>query len=490
MAERRFWCEGFTALQKITPIILAGGIGTRLWPMSRESYPKQFLKFDDSLSLFQKTVKRFQRPEFQRPIVVTNEEYRFHVVEQMGEIGSLPELILLEPMARNTAGAVLAATLAQVGKDPSALCLVVPSDHQMPDTDLFAKTVIKGVPATNAGGIVTFGIRPNRPETGFGYLELNNAPDGTEAPILVRSFTEKPDASRAEAMVDGGTHLWNAGIFLFRSSDLIQACEDHAPQMLSLAKEALGSSELDLGFTRLSENVWREMPDISLDYAIMEHASNIYVVPYDGEWSDLGSWQGYWQEAHDKEIPEDGVVTVGNAHDFDCHDTLLMSETSKQTIVGIGLRDLVAVAMQDAVLIADRNRTGEIGAIVRTLTDRDVSQATTRPRDFRPWGWFEQLVSGPGFQVKLITVHSRGVLSLQSHTKRAEHWVVVEGCATVTIGSSTFELSCNQSTYIPTGELHRLENATPHDLKIIEVQTGAYLGEDDIVRYEDAYARG
>ncbi len=476
-------------MQKIIPIILAGGIGKRLWPMSRESYPKQFLKFENTLSLFQKTVQRFQRPEFQRPIIVTNEDYRFHVVEQMGEIGTLPELILLEPMSRNTAGAVLAAALAQARKDPSSICVVAPSDHQMPDPESFARAVVNGMPAVEAGQIVTFGIKPNRPETGYGYLELAGPTDGSNAPIPVLSFTEKPNLATAKEMVDGGTHLWNAGVFMFRCSDIISSCDRYSPDICASVKMALAGSELDLGFTRLSESEWRKLPDISLDYAVMEHADNITAVPYDGAWSDLGSWQGYWQETRDNTRPKDGVVKVGNAHDFDCHNTLLMSETPKQAIVGLGLRDLVAVAMQDAVLIADRSRTGEIGAVVQALTTSNVSQATVRPRDFRPWGWFEQLVDGPGFQVKLITVHPRGVLSLQSHTHRAEHWVVVEGSATVTIRNSTFELSANQSTYIPTGELHRLENTAPHDLKIIEVQTGAYLGEDDIVRYEDAYAR-
>lgn len=477
-------------MQRITPIILAGGVGSRLWPMSRESFPKQFLKISDAPSLFQQTVQRFQSAGFTRPIIVTNEDYRFHVVEQMGEIGTLPELILLEPCSRNTAGAVLAAVHMLAGRDPAALCIVSPADHLITDRAGFIQAIGKGVPAAMSGQLVTFGVTPDRAETGYGYLELEKAPSPNSEPVPVLSFTEKPDLPTAARMMADGCHLWNAGIFLFRTEDMQAAFARHAPDITTRVKAALAKKEPDLGFTRLDKGAWEALPDISLDYAVMEHADNICAVPYDGHWSDLGSWHGYWREESGADPAQKGVVTLGNAHAIDCEGSLLMSEKPEQVIVGLGLRDLVAVAMKDAVLVADRHRSDQIGVVVRHLQSKGASQAAIRSQDFRPWGWFEELVAGPGFKVKLITVHPRGVLSLQSHAHRAEHWVVVSGSASVTIGDRTRDLIANQSIYVPQGEVHRLENTGTTDAVLIEVQTGPYLGEDDIVRYEDAYARG
>ncbi|WP_289044006.1 mannose-1-phosphate guanylyltransferase/mannose-6-phosphate isomerase [uncultured Aliiroseovarius sp.] len=476
-------------MHKITPIILAGGVGTRLWPISRESYPKQFLKIGKAPSLFQQTVQRFGSRNFTRPIIITNESYRFHIVEQMGEIGTLPELILLEPFSRNTAGAVLAAVMAQAQRTGDALCIVAPSDHLIDDTDGFVDAINRGAVAANAGNLVTFGITPDRPETGYGYLELAADRRPNNDPVPVQSFTEKPNLETAAAMMASGRHLWNAGIFLFRSSDMQDAYAKHAPEMVAPVIAALAPNDVDLGFTRLDKAAWQAVPDTSLDYAIMERANNLSAVPFDGHWSDLGSWQGIWREECRADPNQTGVVTLGNAHSIDCEGSLLMSERPEQTIVGVGLRDLVAVAMKDAVLVADRSRANDIGAVVKHLKAKDAPQATIRPRDYRPWGWFEELAVGPGFKVKLITVHPRGVLSLQSHTHRAEHWVVVSGAAHVTIGDQTVELSANQSAYVPTGEVHRLENNGPSDAVLIEVQTGPYLGEDDIQRLEDVYAR-
>ena len=481
--------EGSSALQKIVPIILAGGVGTRLWPLSRKSYPKQFRKISDAPSLFQQTAQRFQGPLFQRPVVVTHDDYRFHVVEQMGEIGGLPELILLEPFSRNTAPAVLAAVLALAKKDPDAICLVTPSDHFLPDTDAFAKAVERGLEAVRAGRMITFGITPDRAETGYGYLELEGSHSGDNA-VPLRSFKEKPGLEAAAQMLASGRHLWNAGIFLFRCADILAAFQAHAPEMLEPARTALEQHKRDLGFTRLSEQAWATLPDISIDYAVMEHANNLSVVPYAGRWSDLGSWQGVWREESKTSPTGDGVVTIGNAHAVDCAGSLLFADDTGQALVGLGLQNLVAVAMKDAVLVADRSRADQVGALVEHLKSNGISQAATLPRDNRPWGWFESLVSGTGFQVKLITVHPGGVLSLQSHEHRAEHWIVVEGSASVTIGSDTFTLAANQSAYVPQGEVHRLENTGHTDAVLVEVQTGPYLGEDDITRYEDAYARG
>ena len=432
---------------------------------------------------------RFQSPGFGRPIVVTHENYRFHIVEQMGEIGTLPELILLEPFSRNTAGAALAAATELADRDANALCIVAPSDHLLSAPDGFLAAVKQGIAVANSGKLVTFGITPDRPETGYGYLEIcdDNLPANQPAPVL--SFTEKPDLKAATHMMASGKHLWNAGIFMFRSAAIKEAFARYAPEIVTHVSAALEHKERDLGFSRLEKKAWEMLPDISLDFAIMERADNIYAVPYKGHWSDLGSWQGLWREKVVSDDTQTGVVAIGNAHSIDCEGSLLMSESPEQTIVGLGLRDLVAVAMRDAVLVADRGRSNDIGAVVELLRSRGTPQATVRPQDYRPWGWFEELVSGPGFKVKLITVHPRGVLSLQSHEHRAEHWVVVEGVASVTIGNKTVELSANQSAYVPTGEVHRLENNGQTDAVLIEVQTGPYLGEDDIVRYEDAYAR-
>ncbi|MDE9451500.1 mannose-1-phosphate guanylyltransferase/mannose-6-phosphate isomerase [Aliiroseovarius sp. Z3] len=476
-------------MQKITPIILAGGVGSRLWPVSRESFPKQFLKIEGAPSLFQQTVQRFQQARFTRPIIVTNEDYRFHVVEQMGEIGTLPELILLEPCSRNTAGAVLAAVNMQANRAPSSLCIVAPSDHLISDRAAFTAAIEQGVSAAVSGKLVTFGIKPDRPETGYGYLEVERETNDSGQPAPVVSFTEKPDLPTAARMICSGCHLWNAGIFLFRTTDMQTAFTQHAPDIATQVDEALAGFTLDLGFTRLDRKAWQALPDVSLDYAVMEHADNICAVPFDGHWSDLGSWQGYWREECKSETAQNGLVTIGNAHGIDCESSLLMTESADQTIVGLGLRDLVAVAMNDAVLVADRNRSDQIGTVVKYLKARSAPQATIRSQDFRPWGWFKELVAGPGFKVKMITVHPRGVLSLQSHTQRAEHWVVVEGSVSVTIGNQTLELSANQSAYVPKGDVHRMENNGHTDAVLIEVQTGSYLGEDDIVRYEDAYAR-
>lgn len=475
-------------MKKIVPIVLAGGIGTRLWPISRQSYPKQFRKLGAADSLFQDTIKRFHGAAYQRPIIVTNESYRFHVVEQMGEIATLPEQILLEPMSRNTAAAVLVATLAAMCKDPDAICIVTPADHRVPDHTAFAECVTKGLSAVDAGHMVTFGITPDRPETGYGYLELTARPAPDQDAIRLESFTEKPDADTAAQMLAGGRHLWNAGIFLFRARDMIAAFKVHAPEMLPPAKAALIDKEMDLGFTRLPQNHWAALPDVSIDYAIMEKQRDLHVVPYDGHWSDLGGWQSVWREELD-ETSDAGTVTLGDSHAVDCQSSLLMAEHSDQVLVGLGLENVVAVATKDAVLVADKSRSSEIGSLVKELAKRGNEKAHTMPRDYRPWGWFERLVAGPGFQVKIITVHPGGVLSLQSHAHRAEHWVVVEGCPTVTIGLDSFDVPANQSVYVPLGEQHRLENNGTQDAVLIEVQTGAYLGEDDITRYEDAYAR-
>lgn len=470
----------------ITPIILCGGSGTRLWPLSRKSYPKQFVPLIEGSTLFQASAQRLQGPGYAAPVVVTGSDFRFIVTEQLQAVGIDPGAILIEPSARNTAPAVLAAALHVAASDPDGLLLVAPSDHVVPDAAAFSAAVDAGVPAAQAGQLVTFGITPDRAETGYGYLELTTKPAGTE-PVALSRFVEKPDAENAAKMLAAGTFLWNAGIFLFSAKAMIAAFEAHAPDMLAPVKAAYDAAEADLGFLRLEAGAWDTADDISIEYAIMERADNLSVVPFSAGWSDLGSWDAVWREAG----PDaDGVATSGAATAIDCADTLLRSDSDAVEVVGIGLKDTIVVAMNDAVLVADKNHAQDVKKAVSALKAKGAVQATTFPKDHRPWGWFESLVVGGRFQVKRIHVHPGAAMSLQSHHHRSEHWIVVEGTAKVTVDDTVQLVTENQSVYIPLGAVHRMENPGKVPMVLIEVQTGSYLGEDDIIRYEDVYSRG
>lgn len=473
----------------INPVLLCGGAGTRLWPLSRKSYPKQFAKLIGDESLFQASAKRLIGEGFAAPSVVTASDFRFVVIEQLAAIEIAHADILIEPSARNTAAAICAAALALEARNPGALMLVAPSDHVIPDADRFRTAVKAAIPAAIDGQLVTFGIRPNRPETGYGWLELTTKPasEFTPEPQPLRGFVEKPDRTTAEALLSGGMHLWNAGIFLFTTTTILDAFAQHSPDVLAATRAAFDAAEQDLSFTRLCAGAWTDAPEISIDYAVMERARNLTVVPYGGAWSDLGDWQAVWREG---EGDGHGVVASGPATSIDCADTLLHATSDAQQLVGIGLENIVAVAMPDAVLIAHKDRAQDVKHAVAALKTAKVSQAETLPRDYRPWGWYESLVIGDRFQVKRIVVHPGASLSLQSHHHRAEHWIVVAGTAKVTIDDAVQLLSENQSVYIPLGAVHRMENPGKLPLTLIEVQTGGYLGEDDIIRYDDVYARG
>lgn len=471
----------------ITPLLLSGGSGTRLWPLSRKSYPKQFANLTGENSLFQASAERLSGEGFGAPMVITGSDFRFIVTEQLANAEISPSAILIEPVGRNTAPAVLAGALKLAATDPGGLMLVAPSDHVIPDADDFRAAVQAAAPTAQAGQLVTFGIRPDRAETGYGWLELTSAPDFAPAAQPLKAFVEKPDAATAQTLLDGGQHLWNAGIFLFSTDALIAAFEAHAPETLAGVRAALDLAEVDLGFTRLASEPWEALEDISIDYAVMEKADNLSVVPYGGAWSDLGGWDAVWRESG----PDaDGVVTTGPATALDCTGTLLRAEESHQELVGIGLTDIIAVAMPDAVLVAHKDRAQDVKKVVTALKAKGAAQAETLPRDYRPWGWFESLVVGGRFQVKRIVVHPGAALSLQSHHHRAEHWIVVEGTAQVTIDEEVKLVTENQSVFIPLGAVHRMENPGKVNMVLIEVQTGSYLGEDDIIRYEDVYARG
>lgn len=471
----------------ITPVIMCGGSGTRLWPLSRKSYPKQFSQLIGTQSLFQDTVQRLSGQGYAPPLILTNSDFRFIVTEQMAEAGADPGAILIEPEGRNTAPAILAAALWLARETPGALMLVAPSDHVVADDEAFRAAVEAGMPAARAGQIVTFGIRPTHAETGYGYLELGEDPgDWAARAIPLNRFVEKPDKARAEAMLEAGNFLWNAGIFLFSVESILAAFEAHAPAMIAPVRAAVENGRPDLGFLRLDPRSWAEVEDISIDYAVMEPSGNLSVVPFAAGWSDLGGWDAVWRESGPDAR---GVVTSGAATALDCDGTLLRSEDETLELVGIGLRNIIAVAMPDAVLVADAGRAQDVKEAVSALKAKQARQATAFPKDHRPWGWFESLVVGNRFQVKRIVVHPGAALSLQSHTHRAEHWIVVEGTARVTVDEDVRLVTENQSVYVPLGARHRLENPGKLPMVMIEVQTGSYLGEDDIVRYEDAYAR-
>jgi len=472
----------------ITPVILCGGNGTRLWPLSRASHPKQFQRLLGPASLFQDTALRLAHPGYAPPVIVTSAAHRFLATGQLGEIGVEPGAVLLEPEGRNTGPAILAAALSAAQTAPEALLLVCPSDHAIGVPAALHAAVAAGRAAAAAGALVTFGVTPDRAETGYGWLELETPPDPAAplAPLPLRAFVEKPCAARAAAMFAGGRHLWNSGIFLFTAAAVIAAFARHRPAMLEAVRAALAAARPDLGFLRLAPKPWAGAEALSIDHAVMEAAENRVTVPLAGPWSDLGSW-----DAVGAAMAGDGAgnALAGPVTAIDCENSLLRAESPGQVLVGIGLRDVVAVALGDAVLVADRSRGQEVGRAVAALTAAGVAQAREHPRQHRPWGWYETLASGPRFQVKRLSVAPGGVLSLQSHMHRAEHWVVVAGMARVTLGAEVRMLAENASIYIPLGAVHRLENPGKVELQIIEVQSGGYFGEDDITRYEDAYAR-
>ena len=472
----------------IHPVILCGGSGTRLWPLSRKSFPKQFTPILGTESLFQASAQRFRAADFAAPLVVTGSDFRFIVTEQLSAAGIDPGAILIEPDGRNTAPAVLAAALYLAAQDAEALMVVAPSDHVVPDAAAFRAAVLAGVPAARAGQIVTFGIRPTHAETGYGWLDLAGDPgDFSPRPIPLRGFVEKPDVATAARMLAAGHYLWNAGLFLFSVRTILAAFEQHAPDLLKAGQAALAQARSDLGFLRLDPAAWKQLENISIDYAVMERATNLTVVPFSAGWSDLGGWDAVWREMGPDAR---GVATSGPTTVIDCEDSLLRSESESVEVVGIGLKDILVVATGDAVLVADRSRAQDVKKAVEALKARGAKQAETFPVDHRPWGWFETLVLSDRFQVKRIVVHPGAALSLQSHVHRSEHWIVVEGTARVTIDDTQRLVAENQSVYIPLGAVHRMENPGKVPMVLIEVQTGIYLGEDDIVRYEDVYARG
>lgn len=474
-------------MTKIYPVLLAGGTGTRLWPVSRKSYPKQFTNLKNHETLFQLSATRLSRSEkniFHPLITITNQDFRFIAAEQLNGIGLDIGDIILEPEGKNTAAAILTSAIFVLNKDPDAIIVAAPSDHIIPDIALFQNMVNLGISSAKNGDVITFGIVPTKAETGYGYLEVNRV--DTLKPQKVNSFVEKPSAQKAEKFLQSGKFLWNSGIFMFKASVMLNLFSEFFPDLVAPVKKAVEGGYHDLDFFRLDPKAWSLCHEISIDYAIMEHARNVVCFAYKGSWSDLGDWDAVWRTSKSDQT---GVFCSDNAHSFDCKNTLLRSESKEMQIVGIGLENIFAIGMKDAVVVGKRDRAQEVSTVLKTLKKKNIKQSEYFPKEYRPWGWFEVVASQARFQVKRILVQPNASLSLQSHHHRSEHWIVVEGTARVTVNNKVQLVSEGESIYIPLGAKHRLENPGKVPMLLIEVQTGTYLGEDDIVRYEDKYNR-
>ena len=417
------------------------------------------------------------------PLVITGDDYRFIVRQQLLEVGIKKAEVILEPTGKNTGPAILAAASHLASYEPNSIMLVMPADHYIPDVRAFTDMVEEGVRNLQRGQVICFGIKPDWPETGYGYIRIGNE-DGAVKPVL--AFTEKPDDEKAMAFIKDGRYLWNAGIFMMRAGELLDIAAELQPLMLEVARKAVANATEDLDFLRLDEAVWRNMPAESFDYAFMEKAKLIGCLAFNGKWSDLGNWQAVGDL---READEHGNILNGLAYQIDSKNTLLWTARQDQVLTGIGLDNIMVVSTGDAVLVADRTRSQEVKAMVSELSSRGVKQAEHRERENRPWGWFETIAKNESFHVKILHVYPGGCLSLQSHKQRSEHWVVVNGTATVVCGDKEFELLTNESTYINVGDIHQLRNDGLEELEVVEVQTGTYFGEDDIVRHDDFYGR-
>ncbi len=468
----------------IVPVILSGGTGTRLWPVSRKSFPKQFWPLVSDRSLIQDTALRGHGEGFAAPVVVCNHEHRFVVAEQLRNAGIEGARILLEPIGRNSAPAITAAALLVAMDDPQAVLWMIPSDHAIPDLTALHKALESAVTAAAGGRIVTFGMRPKSPETGFGYIESGETLAGMPGAFELTRFVEKPDVASAEAMVASGKHLWNSGMFVFTAETLIEEMQVHAPEVVTAARRAIETATSDLDFVRLDPASFAASPNISIDYALAEHTRRAAVVPADLVWSDVGSWDALWEISAKDEAGNVGDQDVL----FEEAENCFVRTDGILTAV-LGLKDVALVVTEDAVLAMPRNRAQEVKKIVDRLQKAGRSEALAHNREYRPWGFYEGLIRGDRFQVKRIVVSPGHKLSLQKHFHRAEHWVVVQGSAIVTCDGEETLVRENESIYLPLGCIHRMENPGRIPLTLIEVQSGSYLGEDDIVRFEDSYGR-
>jgi mannose-1-phosphate guanylyltransferase/mannose-6-phosphate isomerase len=468
-------------MDKVTPVILCGGGGERLWPLSRKSYPKQFHGLIGARSLFQQAVTRVGNET--PPVVITSDDYRFIVRQQMLEVGINKAEVILEPSSKNTGPAILAAACHLSSNEANSIMLVMPSDHFIPDVQGFAEMVEEAASQLLPGQIICFGVTPDRPETGYGYICVGSG-DEVVKPVL--AFTEKPDNETVLGFIEDGKYLWNAGIFMTHAEQLLEIAEEIQPKMLEVATKAVKRASTDLDFLRLDQSTWADMPAESFDYAFMEKATRIGCVAFNGKWSDLGDWQAVGRLSNADEY---GNIVNGAAYQIDSHNTHLWAGKEGQVLTAIGLNNIMVISTGDAVLVADRERSQEVKAIVFELRNNGINQAEQHERAYRPWGWFETIAKNESFHAKILHVYAGERLSLQSHRCRSEHWVVIKGEATVVRGEREFKLQSNESTYIHAGAKHQLRNDSDEVLEVIEVQTGSYFGEDDIVRYDDFYGR-
>ena len=467
-------------MENIIPVILSGGSGTRLWPLSREAYPKQFLPLVGDETMLQATWRRVAGLTDAQPILVGNHEHRFMLAEQLREIGVSPAAVLLEPVARNTAPAIAVAAIQALSIAKDALMLVLPSDHVIRDVDAFHMAVKTALPQAVSGRMVTFGIVPTSAETGYGYIKATSS----EVVSGVERFVEKPDLATAERYLAEGGYFWNSGMFLFRADRYIEALSALHPEMMEACRNAMRLSKRDDDFVRLDTEAFATCRSDSIDYAVMEKISDAVVVALDAGWSDVGSWSALWQVSPQD---EDGNAHHGDVVSIDCRNTYAYGQ---RLIALIGLEDIVVVETDDAILVGHRERIQHVKDLVGRLKTDGRTHATWHRKVYRPWGAYDSIDQGDRFQVKRVSVKPGGSLSLQMHHHRAEHWIVVSGTAEVTCGDVKRLVGENESTYIPLGHLHRLANPGKVPLEIIEVQSGSYLGEDDIVRIEDVYGRG
>ena len=465
------------------PVILSGGSGSRLWPLSRAMHPKQFLTLNGDQSLFQATLSRLAGIQDGplTPIVVSNEDHRFLVAEQCRALGINPQAILLEPIGRNTAPAIAAAVVKALATGRDELLLVLPADHVFDDLDALHKAFEAGTPAARDGRIVTFGIVPNKAETGYGYIRVAEKSDEIQA---VQEFVEKPDLATAEQYLADGRYYWNSGMFLFQASSMLAQLEEHAPQVLDAVQSALKNAKEDLDFTRLDIMAFATAENISIDYAVMERSNQVSVVPLNAGWNDVGSWSAVWEIA---EKDSEGNASRGDVMLEDTRNAYVHSEHRLVSV--LGLDNLIVVETADAVMVANKDHAQDVKLLVDRIKQSARTEATNHRKVYRPWGAYDSIDNGPRYQVKRITVAPGQKLSVQMHHHRAEHWIVVTGTAKVQIGDKEILLTENQSTHIPVGIVHALENPGKIPLEMIEVQSGAYLGEDDIVRFEDRYGR-
>ncbi len=467
----------------ILPVILSGGAGTRLWPFSRELYPKQLLPLAGDKTMLQETVSRLDGlRDVVDPLIICNEAHRFMVAEQVRELDKVAHAIILEPCGRNTAPAVALAALYAEQLEDDPVLLVLPADHLIQDVPSFHRAVELGAVQAEQGALVTFGIVATQPETGYGYIRADQSTAGTAYPVA--EFVEKPDLKTAETYIKSGDYYWNSGMFMFRASRFLQELERFQPAMLTACRNSFASMTADLDFQRLDEAAFAACPADSIDYAVMEKTDQAVVIPLSAGWNDIGAWSALW-DVHPHN--EDGNVLFGDVLTEAADNCYL--HASHRLLAAVGVDNLVVVETADAVLVAQRDQVQNVKGIVEQLKRQQRNEALLHRRVNRPWGAYEGVDAGERFQVKRITVNPGASLSLQKHHHRAEHWIVVKGTAKVICGDSVLLLTENQSTYIPLGEVHRLENPGSIPLEIIEVQSGSYLGEDDIVRLEDNYGR-